>query len=327
MGNACHGHGYPKGTVCPVTGLTADPAGPLHATLGLTEFDWQFKFDPHYPRGLTFNPTYDCQIKTLYSILGPEIIHRISSSFYHRVHHSEDTEFSDAFSMEANKATIYLDWYLTEFFGGPSLYSHKRGSLFPFLYSTHRLWAYKLTPKFWEKWIVYFKQAAESVQQEEEDAFQKRQSHQKDNDSGSGSEEKDGGDSYGDELKFKKQYIPVLEYFIQRHFEWISATEKEIQQLKKVGEFDDPPLKEKKTGNLVQSEKGKEKVAEHGNGNGNGKEHSKEKAKEKEKSKSKSKDNVDHIAVHEKSKPRRHSLSKEGEIVDKNVYNPDGLDL
>jgi len=156
-------------------------------------------------------------------------------------------------------ATRYLTWYLVESWGGPSQYTEKRGSLFPFLYSTHRLWYYKLTPKFWTRWIMHYRHAAEMVCAEENEGAEPTQSE------GGEASAADGAappapapvllpasERYvppvsppaTSPVRFNAEHLRIMNYFILRLQEWLDCNDVDIKKLELVGHFDSTPPKQ-----------------------------------------------------------------------------------
>jgi len=114
-------------------------------------------------RGPSYDPRLDYRVPQLAAELGEEVLHAICFEFYRRVEgDTELPEFAGAFSTPAAPASELLCWFLMEAWGSERrLYSAHRGSHFPFLHSTHRVWSFHLNEEYWQRWIHHFLGAAQ----------------------------------------------------------------------------------------------------------------------------------------------------------------------
>jgi len=114
-------------------------------------------------RGPSYDPRLDYRVPQLAAELGEEVLHAICFEFYRRVEgDTELPEFAGAFSTPAAPASELLCWFLMEAWGSERrLYSAHRGSHFPFLHSTHRVWSFHLNEEYWQRWIYHFLGAAQ----------------------------------------------------------------------------------------------------------------------------------------------------------------------
>lgn len=140
-------------------------------------------------------------------------------------------------------ATRYLTWYLVESWGGPPQYTEKRGTLFPFLYSTHRLWYYKLTPLFWARWIGHYRAAASMVCAEENEGLETTKTAQSDDAPvllpASERYVPPPSPPATSPVRFNAEHLKIMDYFVLRLQEWLDCNDVDIKKLEMVGLFDD----------------------------------------------------------------------------------------